>query len=135
MPLASSSLSFPKGDLPNFAWYYRCQLDIDSTTLWPYRYRDNCVQFTVGLLLIAQAGVFVLTLVFKGQTYYLFLTTKTSLPETIFLRCQMEMQNQEPQNIEQAIEDYEKCNYQLNTLFDFSKDVFRYIRFSGDSQE
>ena len=36
----------------------------------------------------------------------------------------MELHNQEPQNIEQAIEDYEKCNYQLNTLFDFSKDVF-----------
>jgi serine phosphatase RsbU (regulator of sigma subunit) len=36
----------------------------------------------------------------------------------------MEIQNQVPQNIEQAIEDYEKCNYQLNTLFDFSKDVF-----------
>ena len=36
----------------------------------------------------------------------------------------MEIQNQVPQNIEQAIEDYEKCNYQLNTLFDFSKDIF-----------
>jgi len=34
------------------------------------------------------------------------------------------MQNQMPQNIEQAIEEYEKCNYQLNTLFDFSKDIF-----------
>ena len=36
----------------------------------------------------------------------------------------MDIQNQVPQNIEQAIEDYEKCNYQLSTLFDFSKDVF-----------
>ena len=36
----------------------------------------------------------------------------------------MEIQNQAPQNIDQAIEDYEKCNYQLNTLFDFSKDIF-----------
>jgi serine phosphatase RsbU (regulator of sigma subunit) len=36
----------------------------------------------------------------------------------------MEIQNQVPQNIEQAIEDYDKCNYQLNTLFDFSKDIF-----------
>ena len=36
----------------------------------------------------------------------------------------MELQNQVSQDIEQAIEDYEKCNYQLSTLFDFSKDVF-----------
>ena len=36
----------------------------------------------------------------------------------------MEAQKQVPQNIDQAIEEYEKCNYQLNTLFDFSKDVF-----------
>ena len=36
----------------------------------------------------------------------------------------MEIQNQMPQNIEQAIEEYERCNYQLNTLFDFSKDIF-----------
>lgn len=36
----------------------------------------------------------------------------------------MELQNQVPQNIEQAVEEYEKCNYQLNTLFDFSKDIF-----------
>jgi len=36
----------------------------------------------------------------------------------------MDIQNQGPQDIEQAIEDYEKCNYQLSTLFDFSKDVF-----------
>jgi len=36
----------------------------------------------------------------------------------------MELQNQVPPNIEQAVEEYERCNYQLNTLFDFSKDIF-----------
>ncbi len=36
----------------------------------------------------------------------------------------MESQNQAQPNIEQAIEEYEKCHYQLNTLFDFSKDIF-----------
>ena len=36
----------------------------------------------------------------------------------------MKLQNQVPQNIEQAVEEYERCNYQLNTLFDFSKDIF-----------
>ena len=36
----------------------------------------------------------------------------------------MELHNQMPQDIEQVREEVEKCNYQLNTLFDISKDIF-----------
>lgn len=58
----------------------------------------------------------------EGQTRNRFKSTRPS--DAAFLRCQMENQNQVAQNIDQAIEEYEKCNYQLNTLFDFSKDIF-----------
>ena len=43
----------------------------------------------------------------------------------------MKIQNQVPQNIDRAIEEYEKCNYQLNTLFDFSKDIFGILDTKG----
>jgi len=43
----------------------------------------------------------------------------------------MESQNQAEQNIDQAIEEYEKCHYQLNTLFDFSKDIFGILDIKG----
>ena len=36
----------------------------------------------------------------------------------------MELHNQMPQDIEQVREEVERCNYQLNTLFDISKDIF-----------
>ena len=43
----------------------------------------------------------------------------------------MESLNQGQQDIEQAIEEYEKCHYQLNTLFDFSKDIFGILDING----
>ena len=36
----------------------------------------------------------------------------------------MELPNQVPQNIEQVRAEIERCNYQLNTLFDIGKDIF-----------
>ena len=36
----------------------------------------------------------------------------------------MELHNQMPQNIEQVQEEIERCNYQLNTLFDIGQDIF-----------
>jgi len=36
----------------------------------------------------------------------------------------MELPDQVPQNIEQVREEIERCNYQLNTLFDIGKDIF-----------
>jgi serine phosphatase RsbU (regulator of sigma subunit) len=66
---------------------------------------------------------------FEDDLRSLFKTTSPS--ETICLRCQMESQNQAEQNIDQAIEEYEKCHYQLNTLFDFSKDIFGILDIKG----
>ena len=36
----------------------------------------------------------------------------------------MELPNQVPQDIEQVQAEIERCNYQLNTLFDIGKDIF-----------